>query len=120
MENNNDNDYNKRVNTNSEFVNNYGKTSYNDTSNEGRHTNNNFNNNQKLQIEILATLVCFIVFVVMFKSFILFLISMLFVILLGEKFFKVIGKIFLFIIVVIAIVFGVCLFLVAGSTFNNL
>ena len=86
-------------------------TSINNNINNSTNNYNNDENFQKVHVKVIATLICFIIFLVIFQNIILFLISMLFVILLGENFFKVAGKVFLFAIVVIAIVFGLCFLL---------
>ncbi len=83
----------------------------NNINNSTNNYNTNDENFQKVHVKVIATLICFIIFLVIFQNIILFLISMLFVILLGENFFKVAGKVFLFAIVVIAIVFGLCFLL---------
>ena len=107
--NNNDNKYNERVNVNKEFIN-------NDTNINDKNNKKSEENLDKIHIEVTATVICFVVFIIIFRSFVLFLISMLFVILLGENFFKAIGKFVLFSIVVIAIVFGLCLFVAIGAS----
>ncbi len=107
MENNNDNNYNERVNSNKEFINNYGETNHNNS------ININMSTNIGLVIRLIATIVCFAIFVVRLQNFILFLVSMIFVILVNKKFFKVLGRFIFLSFVVILIAFGLCLFMVA-------
>ena len=122
--NNNDNNYNERVNANKEYINNYGQINNrknNTTNKDIDNITNNYtrdnSNKDKLTIQILATIFCFVIFVVQFQSFTLFLISMLFVLLLGRNFFKVIGKLITILAVIIIIAFGLCFFIAVGSGF---
>lgn len=140
MENNNDKNYDERVNSNKEFINNYGKTSYNkntsiykntniksnnninkntenNNANTNINTNNNSNNKNNKKDDLIFYGCCFFGICqisLMFQSIELFLISLVILIVSRKKFFYVICGLLAMGYIIGIIAFGVCVF----SIFN--